>query len=337
MNVLGIFFYNSLNIKYLNAEKGLTMNNILITGGTGLIGAQVARLLSEKGVENLFIFDIDPSTNLLKGIEDKVRIIKGDLGNFSHVFDAVNISKPEVIYHLGGMLSIPSEDDHSSSFRANAMGTYHVLEAARTFNVSKVIFSSTIATYSLDIKENVITDYTLQRPQLFYGVTKVFAELMGLFYKRKFGLDFRGLRYPSIVGPGIKTAGVVQYTSWVIEESAKGNPFTIKVKPETRCPIMYFKDAARAIIMLAEAPLESIKTVNYLVDGAGKTPSAQELVSIVREKIPVSNIIFDPDLELQKTLDKFLLPLDDSLARQEWGWQPIYDQEAIVEDFLIEM
>jgi threonine 3-dehydrogenase len=217
------------------------------------------------------------------------------------------------------------------------MGTYHVLEAARTFNVSKVIFSSTIATYSLDIKENVITDYTLQRPQLFYGVTKVFAELMGLFYKRKFGLDFRGLRYPSIVGPGIKTAGVVQYTSWVIEESAKGNPFTIKVKPETRCPIMYFKDAARAIIMLAEAPLESIKTVNYLVDGAGKTPSAQELVSIVREKIPVSNIIFDPDLELQKTLDKFLLPLDDSLARQEWGWQPIYDQEAIVEDFLIEM
>lgn len=313
------------------------MSNILVTGGTGLIGAQVARILLEKDEQNLFLFDIDPSTKLLKGIEDKVRIVKGDLGNFSHVLDVINISRPQVIYHLGGMLSIPSEEDHPASFRANAMGTYHVLEAARIFNIPKVVFSSTIATYSLDIKENVITDYTLQRPQLFYGVTKVFAELVGLFYKRKFGIDFRGLRYPSIVGPGIKTAGVVQYTSWVIEESAKGNPFTIKVKPETRCPIMYFKDAARAIHLLAEAPLESIKTVNYLADGAGQTPSAQELVDIVRQKIPNSRITFDPDLELQKTLDKFLLPLDDSLARQEWGWKPVYDQEAIVEDFLKEM
>lgn len=311
--------------------------NILVTGGTGLIGAQVTRLLLEKGEQNLFLFDIDPSTNLLKGAEDKVSVVRGDLGNFSHVLDVVSMSKPSVIYHLGGMLSIPSEQDHAASFRANAMGTYHLLEAARILGVPKVIFSSSIATYSLDIKENVITDYTLQRPQLFYGVTKVFSELLGLFYKRKFGIDFRGIRYPSIVGPGIKTAGVVQYTSWVIEESAKGNPFTIKVKPETRCPVMYYKDAARAIVMLAEASSESIKAVNYLVDGAGKTASAQELADIVRQRIPGANITFEPDLELQETLDKFLLPLDDSLAKQEWGWEPVFDQEAIVEDFLKEM
>src|SRR4030066_306864 len=75
--------------------------------------------------------------------------------------------------------------------------------------------------HGLDIREGVINDYTLQRPQLFYGATKVFCELMGLVYKRKYGLDFRGVRYPSIVGPGVKTPGVVQYTSWVIEECAK--------------------------------------------------------------------------------------------------------------------
>ena len=79
----------------------------------------------------------------------------------------------------------------------------------------------------------MIRDTTIQRPQLFYGATKVFGEHMGLFYRRKYQLDFRGLRYPSIIGPGVRTPGVAQYTSWVIEECAKGNPFTIWVKPET--------------------------------------------------------------------------------------------------------
>ena len=82
--------------------------------------------------------------------------------------------------------------------------------------------------YGDDIQVDVINDNTLQRPQLFYGITKVFGELTGAFYKRKYGLDFRELRYPSIVGPGVKTPGVVQYTFWVIEECAKGNPFAIQ-------------------------------------------------------------------------------------------------------------
>ncbi|MFO7984608.1 MAG: NAD-dependent epimerase/dehydratase family protein [Desulfatiglandaceae bacterium] len=311
--------------------------SILITGGTGFIGAQVVRLLLEKNEQGIVVFDINPSTKLLEDVEDQIDIVRGDLGNFSHVLNVVKSVNPKAIYHLGGMLSVPSDADHAASFRANAMGTFHVLEAAKLFQVPQVLFSSTLATYALDIQEDVINDYTIQRPQLFYGVTKVFSELMGLFYKRKFGLDFRSVRYPSIVGPGVKTPGVVQYTSWVIEECAKGNPYTIYVKPETRCPVMYFKDGARAIVMLAEAPVEDIRMVNYLIDGAGETASAEELADIVRKKVPGANITFEPDLELQKILDKFLLPLDDGLARKEWNWTPSYDQEAIVDDFLEEM
>ncbi|MGZ3607621.1 MAG: SDR family oxidoreductase, partial [Syntrophales bacterium] len=96
-----------------------------------------------------------------------------------------------IIFHLGGMLSVPSDADHAASFRANTMGTFHVLEAAKLFGVEQVIFSSTIATYGLDLEEGIVVDdYSLQRPQLFYGATKVFSELMGQFYRRKFGLDF---------------------------------------------------------------------------------------------------------------------------------------------------
>ena len=309
----------------------------VITGGAGFLGAQVVRILLEKGEKDLVVFDINPSTKLLDDVTDQIEVVRGDLGNFSHVLSVVKTFKPKVIYHLGGMLTQPSDADHAASFRSNAMGTFHVLEAARLFEVPQVLFSSTLATYGLDIRENVINDYSLQRPQLFYGGTKVFCEHMGLFYKRKFGLDFRGVRYPSIVGPGVKTPGVVQYNSWVIEECAKGNPYTIYVKPDTRFPVIYFKDAARAVFMLGEAPLANIKMVNYVITGATPVASAQELVDMVKDRLPSAQINFEPDLETQKIVDKFLLPIDDNIARKEWNWRPEYNQERIVDDFLEEM
>ncbi len=310
---------------------------VLITGGTGFTGAEVARILLKKAEKRPIIFDINPSAKRLDDIEDQVEIIQGDLGNFSHVLDVVQKANPSVIYHLGGMLSVPSDADPAAALRANALGTFHVLEAAKLFNVSQVLFSSTIGTYGLDIQEEVINDYTLQRPQLFYGATKVFCEHMGLFYKRKYSLDFRSIRYPSIVGPGVKTPGVVQFTSWVIEACAKGNPFTITLKPETKVPVIYFKDAAQAIVRLGQAPLESIKTVNYLVAGVSPIASAGELAEIVRAKVPGADIRFEPDLELQAIVDRLLLPLDDSNARKEWGWHCEYNQERIVDDFLQEL
>lgn len=311
--------------------------SILITGGTGFIGAQVVQLLLEKNEQGIVVFDINPSTKLLEGVADQIEIVRGDLGNFSHVLNVVKTVRPKAIYHLGGMLSVPSDADHAASFRANAMGTFHILEAAKLFEVPQVFFSSTLATYGLDIQTPEIDDYTLQRPQLFYGCTKVFCEHMGLFYKRKYGLDFRGIRYPSIVGPGVKTPGVVQYTSWAIEESLKGSPYTIYVQPETRCPVMYFKDAAIAMVKVAEAPVENIQMVNYIIAGAKPIASAQELADIIRDRIPSAQIDFEPDLELQKVLDKLLLPIDDRIAREEWGWESQYDQERIVDDFIMEM
>ena len=310
----------------------------LIIGGTGFIGAHVARLLLQDGEKDIFVFDINPTTKLLDDIADKVTLVRGDLGNFSHVLNVIKTCRPKIIYHLGGMLSVPSDADPAAAFRANAMGTYHVLEAAKLFDVPQVIFTSTIATYGLDLEEGtLINDYSLQRPQLFYGTTKVFAELMGQFYRRKYGLDFRGVRYPSIVGPGVKTPGVVQYTSWMIEDSIKGKPFTVNISPETKTPVMYFKDAALSVVKLARTPRENIKMVNYLIAGVNPIASAAELADIIKAKIPGAKIDFKPDMELQKILNKLLHPLDDSIARKEWGWQAQYDQEKIVDDFIAEM
>jgi threonine 3-dehydrogenase len=316
---------------------GRSIMAILVTGGTGFIGAEVVHLLLKEGEKRVVIFHISPSMKRLEDIADQVELVRGDLGNFSHVLNAVKMTRPSVIFHLGGMLSVPSDADPAAAMKANVLGTFHVLEAARLYEVPQVVFSSSIGTYGLDIRENVIDDYTLQRPEIFYGATKVFCEHMGLFYRREYGLDFRGVRYPSIVGPGVRVLGGAQYTSWVIEACAKGNPYVIWVNPETRYPILYFRDAARAIVKLRETPLEKIKTVNYLLAGISPVPSAGELAEVVKSKVPNAHIDFMPIPQVQEIMDKSLAAIDDNNAQKEWGWSPEFSLEAMVDDFLQEL
>ncbi len=307
----------------------------LITGGTGFIGAAVARLLISRGTTDITLFDISVSLGRLEDIGESVTVVKGDVGNFSHILDAVRSSRAEVIYHLGSMLSLPSERDPPAAIHANAMGTFHILEAARLLDVKTVVFASSIATFGLDLPEQPIDDVTLQRPQSFYGACKLFGEHMGRFYRRKYGIDYRCVRYPSIVGPGVRTPGSVQYTSWIIENAAKGVPFTVWARPETRVPILYFKDAALATVALAEAPADRIKMVNYLL--GGPRPTALELVNLVRQRFPAAEINFEVNAELQFRLDNSLRPLDDRFARDEWGWKPTYGVDAMIDDFLAEL
>ncbi len=308
--------------------------SILITGGAGFVGLEVARQLLAAGETAVTVFSRNPSPARLGDLTDRVTAVAGDVGNFSHMLDVVKSARPRVIYHLGAMLSVPSDADPASAIQTNAMGTFYVLESAKLFDVEQVIFSSSVGTYGLDMPDGPIDDLTIQRPVFLYGATKAFGEHMGLFYRRKYGLDFRGIRYPSVIGPGVTTPGAVQYTSWVIEACAAGKPFTVWVTPETRMPIMYLSEAAMATIRLAQAPKDSIKTVNYIVDGVKPTPSAGELVEAVRSKLPDARIDFRPDPKIQPLLDEMVRALDDTRAREEWGWQPTHDLTRIVDDFL---
>lgn len=308
----------------------------LITGGTGFIGSYIARLLIEEG-EQPVLFDIAPPRGMLSDLEGKFHFLQGSLSNLSVVLNALDTYRIDTIFHLGGMLSIPSENSPWASFESNVIGTYTVLDAARIAKVNRFIYSSTIATYSRDIESDVIDDKTLQRPTSMYGTTKVFGELLGRFYERKFGLDFRGVRFPSIVGPGAKTAHMSIYNAWAIEEPLKGNPYILRCEPETKCPVMYFKDAGQAFLMLSRTPKDNLKTMVYNLAGIDPPFSAQELVDMVRSRIPASSLSFDPDpavVELLREIGR--LRIDDSAAQREWNWKTAFPLEEMVDDFIRE-
>ncbi len=311
--------------------------SILITGGMGFIGVGLAYELAAKG-QDVVLFDIVTRPERVAAIKDNVKIIQGDLKVWPEVLNAVRDNKVEDIFHLGAMLSVPSEENPWSSFQTNIVGFMHMVEAARLFGVNRFIFPSSIASYGLDTGE-VITDITLQRPVTIYGVSKLHGELLGRFHRRKFGLDFRSLRYCGVIGPGVKTPGVAQYNTWMIENAALGRPYECFVTEETYNPITYFKDAIRGALQLYEAPREKIKTVCYNINQFSPAPTAKELELTIKKFIPDLKVTYKPDPTVMAFHhNQTMKEIDDRRAREEWGWQPQFDNlEDMVIDFINEV
>lgn len=311
--------------------------SILITGGTGFIGVGLARRLLKRD-ESVILFDIAPRSERVADIKNKAKVVPGDLKVWPEVLNAVRDNQVKGIFHLGAMLSLPSEENPWASFQTNVVGTMHVLEAARLFGVERFIFASTAATYGLGVGE-VVTDETLQRPISMYGASKLYGELLGRFYRRKFGLDFRALRYIAVMGPGVKTPAITQYNSWMVENAALGKPYECYVTEKTGTPVTYFKDAIRAAEMLYYAPKEQIKTICYNISGVSPAQSAGELEQAIKKFIPEARITYKPDpvaMEIFRTLP--IKVIDDSRAREEWGWQPRYTNfDKVVADFIKEV
>jgi nucleoside-diphosphate-sugar epimerase len=306
----------------------------MITGGAGFIGSCLAKLLIDEG-EKPVLFDIAPVQGPLTELDGRFIFERGSLAHLPVVMDCVERHAIDRIFHLGGMLSLPSEQNPWGAFDANVVGTYNILEAARIKKMRQVVYGSTIATYSKDIQGGTIDDRTIQRPSSFYGITKTFGELTGRWYHRRFGLDFRGVRLPSIVGPGAKTAHMSIYNAWAIEYSIKGLPYTLNCDPETRCPALYYKDAAMALKGLASADPSRIRTRVYNIAGITPPFSASALVKVIGKRIPEAQLSFNPDpvvVELLRELGA--LKISDECARQEWGWQLAYPLEAMVDDFI---
>lgn len=309
----------------------------LITGGTGFIGAELARRLVDRQ-EEVVLFDVAPNAARIKGIKDKVKLVLGNLANYSEVFNVVKEHRIEGIYHLGGMLTLLSNINPWASFQSNICGTLHVFEAARLFDIEKVVFASSIATYNLDIPP-MVTDVTLQRPTTMYGIGKLYCEHLGMFYKNRFGLDFRSIRFPSVIGPGVKTPGVAQYNPWMIEHAALGKSYECFVTEETKAPIIYFKDAAICIDLLYQTPKEKIKTINYNVAGVTPIQTAKELETAIKKFVPGFQVTYRPDPKVMEFYQNFHVEVyDDSRARKEWGWNPSYPNfEMVVRDFIEEV
>jgi nucleoside-diphosphate-sugar epimerase len=307
---------------------------ILITGGAGFIGSGLAHTFLDRG-EEIVIFDKVLNESLVGDKRGKVIQLKGDITNWPEVLNVVQKYKIDTIFHLAAILSAISEANPWASININALGTFYVLEAARLFQVKKVIFTSSMGAYGVT-QDTIVTEDTVQRPSIIYGVTKVFSELLGLYYHKKFGIDFRGVRFPQLIGPGVKTLGFGQYNPWLIEAAIKGEPFDVWVPEDTVIPLMYIKDAIKSLVMLYDAEENRLLMRVYNLGQITPPPTTKDLVDVVKRYYPEAKISFKPDPNAVNVISTVPKLIKGDQAEKEWGWHITYSLEDTVRDFIEE-
>ena len=301
----------------------------LITGGMGFIGTYLAHALLAKG-EEVVLFDVMTNSPLIQDIKSKVKIVQGDLSSWAEVLGAVKQYKIDGIYHTGALLSASAEEKPITAYQVNAGGTFNILEAARLFNVKRVIYTSTIASYGLGLDR--VNEETIQMPISMYGVTKVFSERLGEYYHRKFGVDFRAVRLPSVIGPGRGGGGASAYSTLMISEPALKRPYQVFVEEDVIMPLLYIEDCVNCLTKLYEADNAKLKRRVYCI--AGFSPTAKEIVEAVKKVLPKADLKFNPNSEMTQIVRSWPRYQDETKAGEEWGWKTKFLLHETVKDFI---
>ena len=300
---------------------------ILITGAGGQVGTDLIPLLIARG-HTVTGFDLGKPP---AGLPKSDAWIQGDITYAAEVSDAVKASKADSIFHLAAVLSATGERIPFRAWRVNMDGTVHVLEAARLFGARQVLFASTIAAFGPGLPDPVGNDVSM-RPTTMYGVTKVAGELLGEYYASKFGIDFRGVRFPGLISAVEPGGGTSDYVNYMYFDGVRKGGYQAFCRPDTVIPLMYMPDALHALVELAEAPRERLRHRMYNI--AAMSPTAQEISACVARRVPGARFTFVPDPARQAILDSWPRRLDDAEARKDWGWKPSYDLEAMTDDLL---
>ncbi|MFM8979876.1 MAG: NAD-dependent epimerase/dehydratase family protein [Planctomycetia bacterium] len=303
---------------------------ILITGAAGQVGTDLIPLLVARG-DRVTVLDLAARP---QGCPEGVAWVRGDITLAGDVYDAVKQAAPECILHLAAILSATGERVPHKAWAVNMEGTCHVLEAARLFGVKQVFFTSTIAAFGPGLPDPVGNDVSM-RPTTMYGVTKVAGELLGEWYQKAYGLDFRGVRFPGLINAGIPGGGTTDYALYMFIDGLRKGAYECFVSAGSRVPFMYMPDALRAVIQLMDAPKSTLTRSIYNI--AAMSPTAEEIAAEVRRTIPAARITFKSDPRRQAILDSWPKVLDDSLARRDWGWKHDFDLRAMVDDLLPKM
>ena len=312
------------------------MKRILITGAIGQIGSDLTVELRRRfGNRNVLATDIrEPRSPELLGAGPFEWLDVLDQGR---LMDLVEQYEIDTIYHLAAILSALAETRHTSAWQVNVGGALNVLEVARRTQVAQVFIPSSIAAFGPSTPLDNTPQDTIQRPTSIYGISKVATELLGDYYYRKYGVDCRGVRLPGIISyktsPG---GGTTDYAIDMIIHAVENKPYRCYLEPDTRLDMMYVPDALRACIEVMEADSAKLRHRNaFNVTAMQFTP--RELAAEIQRHIPNFDWTTEVDPLRQAIADSWPNSMDDSVARNEWGWNHEYDLAKTVADMIAQL
>lgn len=307
------------------------MRKILVTGGLGQIGSElIMHMANIYGKENIIASDIsDANVSAIGDIQfEKLDVNDGE--GFRALVEKHNVN---TIVHLAAILSARGEQIPQTTWMINMGGLYNALEVARITGAS-VFSPSSIAVFGKNFPLDKTPQDTVLQPTTMYGVTKVAGEALCDYYHQKFGVDARGVRYPGIISyktlPG---QGTTDYAVHIYYDAVKNGHYTSYIDKNTYMDMVYMPDALRAVTELMEAnPDKLIHRNAFNIASMSLEPTMLE--KSIKKVMPDFTMDYDVDPVRQAIAESWPNSLDDSCAREEWGWKPEFDLDAMTVDMI---
>ena len=309
----------------------ITKEKILIIGASGQIGVELTMALRKMyGNSNVIASDLREENGLLRGTGPYVSL---DVMNKEMLHVQVIRQNVTQIYLLAAILSATGEKNPNLAWNLNMQGLLNVLDIAREEKLKKVYWPSSIAVFGPTSPKKNCPQQTIIEPITVYGISKYAGEFWCNYYNKRFGVDIRSLRYPGLISyksdPG---GGTTDYAIEIFHEALEEKSYTSFLKEDTYLPMMYMPDAIRATLELMEAPSEKISIrTSYNISGISFSPA--EIAAAIKKHVPEFEIKYNPDYR-QAIADSWPQSIDDSVARNDWGWKHEYDLEKLTADML---
>lgn len=305
---------------------------ILITGAGGQIGHDLIGALVASGHE---VVSTDlaprPPSHAHSGGEWQ----RLDVTDAVAVRNMFSLHRPELVFHLAAILSARGEQDPQLAYDVNQTGTWNVLEAARQAEVQRLIYTSSIAVFgpapSGPLPDPCPDDVALH-PTTMYGATKVAGELLCAYYRRRYDIDCRGVRFPGLISAALPGGGSSDYALFMYVDAVRYGAYDAFARADTRIPLMYMPDGVRALLELGFASRAQLTRTIYNV--AAFSPRADEIATSIRRAMPAAQFGYAADPIRQAILDSWPKAIDDSAARRDWGWQHRFTLDDMTDDLL---
>ena len=309
----------------------MVKEKILVIGASGQIGVELTLALRKiHGNHNIIASDLREENDLLKGTGPYVSI---DVMNKEMLHVQVIRQNITQIYLLAAILSATGEKNPNLAWHLNMQGLLNVLDIAREEKLKKVYWPSSIAVFGPTSPKQQCPQHTIIEPSTVYGISKYAGEFWCNYYFHRYGVDVRSLRYPGLISyksaPG---GGTTDYAVEIFHEALESKKYTSFLREDTYLPMMYMPDAIRATIELMEAPANKISVrTSYNLSSMSFSP--KEIAAAIKKHIPEFTINYQPDYR-QQIADSWPQSIDDSYARNDWGWAHEYDLERMTADML---
>ena len=328
----------------------MSEKQVLVTGACGEIGQALVQGLAQRGGYKIVTADFMPLPDSIKNLS--AEHVQGDLVYKIKTFYDYDF---DIIFHLAASLSSKAEVATEEAHRINVEGTMQLLMLAayrseKYGKAVKFLFPSSIAAYGMPgieekIKAGAVKEDDWNTPHTMYGCNKLYCEKLGMYYGKYFGqkhldekppvmLDFRAIRFPGLVSAfTLPSGGTSDYGPEMLHAAAQGKAYACFVRADTKISFMAMPDAIKSLLMIMDAPREKLTTNVYNV--AAFAITADEFRQRAVNAFAGANIRFEPNPRRQGIVDSWPEDVDDSRAREDWGWKPDYDVDRFFEEYFL--